>query len=36
MIVVEELLSIRDLLESSKQMKGLEDMEIGLMQNLFS
>ena len=35
MIVVEEMLALRDLLESSKEMQDLEELETGLMQGLF-
>lgn len=36
MILLEELLSLSDLLESTKQMKGLEEMGSNLMSGLFA
>ncbi len=36
MILLEELLSLSDLLESTKQMKGLEEMGSGLVSGLFN
>ena len=36
MILLEELLSLSDLLESTKQMKGLDEMGSDLMSGLFA
>jgi len=36
MILLEELLSLSDLLESTKQMKGLDEMESDLVSGLFA